>query len=65
MNKQQAIDAAKQLGLSIGDEVTMQNDGQIIHSHTSRSNPYEHVDGWRVKRTGQDNWETEKIHGPV
>ncbi|MFF0733828.1 hypothetical protein ACFYVK_19660 [Streptomyces chartreusis] len=65
MNRQQAIDAAKQLGLSIGDEVTMQSNGQIINSHKSRSNPYEHVDAWRVKRTGQDSWETEKLHGPV
>lgn len=65
MNEQQAIHNAKQLGLSIGDEVTMQNDGQILNSHTSRSTPYEHVDGWRVKRTGQDTYETEKIHGPV
>ncbi|WP_327691113.1 hypothetical protein OG870_17460 [Streptomyces sp. NBC_00461] len=65
MNEEQAIEAAKQIGLNIGEHVIIQNDGQITHPHTSDSSDFRHVDGWRVERTGEDEYEAEKVHGPA
>jgi hypothetical protein len=57
VNEQQAIDAARQVGVSPGDHIFVQTDGQITHPH----GPDNHVDGWRVENVG-GNFIATKVH---
>lgn len=57
MNEQQAIDAAKQVGVPPGDHIFVQTDGQIMHPH----GPDQHVDGWRVENIN-GNYVATKVH---
>lgn len=45
MNEQQAIEAAKQAGVTPGSYITLQSNGQIMNPHGSDA----HVDAWKVK----------------
>jgi hypothetical protein len=57
MNEQQAIEAAKQIGVPEGGYITLQSDGQIMHPH----GPDDHVDSWKVANSG-GNYSAIKIH---
>jgi hypothetical protein len=57
MNEQQAIDAAKQVGVAVGDHIFVQTDGQITHPH----GPNQHVDGWRVENIN-GSYVATKVH---
>lgn len=62
MNREQAIEAAQQAGVSPGDTITLQNDGQIMNPHDSGSGT--HTDGWAVTHNNDGTWEAEKLHTP-
>lgn len=65
MNEDQAIEAAKDFGIEVGEEVIVQSDGQAIHPHTSSYEPNRHVDGWKVERIDEDTYVAEKFHAPA
>lgn len=45
MNREQAIEAAQQAGVPLGETITVQSDGQVLHPHDSGSGM--HTDEWR------------------
>jgi hypothetical protein len=51
VNEQQAIEAARQIGVAPGDHITLQSDGQIVsdHYHRGQTSGEKHVDGWLVE----------------
>ncbi len=51
MNESQAIDAALQIGVPLGDHILLQSNGQIIHPHfhSGQTSGLTHVDGWYVE----------------
>jgi hypothetical protein len=57
MNKHQAIEAAQQIGVTPGDHVFLQSEGQITHPH----GPDQHVDGWRVENVA-GQLQAQKVH---
>jgi hypothetical protein len=57
MNEQQAIEAAKQVGVPPGGYITLQSDGQIMNPH----GPDQHVDAWQVEN-GNGTYIATKIH---
>jgi hypothetical protein len=57
LNEQQAIEAAKQVGVLERSYITLQSDGQIMHPH----GPDQHVDAWKVENVGGTYMAT-KIH---
>jgi hypothetical protein len=63
MNRESAIEAARQIGVAPGDHIFLQSDGQITHPHQHgrNDNGPEHVDGWRVENNG-GTYEAMKIH---
>lgn len=63
MNEQQAIEAAKQIGVAPGDHITLQSDGQIMkdHHHRGQRSGDKHVDGWLVENKG-GIYKATKIH---
>ncbi|MEZ5323392.1 MAG: hypothetical protein R2698_15205 [Microthrixaceae bacterium] len=63
MNRQQAIDAAQQIGVNPGDHITLQSEGQINHPHlhSGQSSGEPHVDGWMVANNG-GNYQATKLH---
>jgi hypothetical protein len=63
MNEQQAIEAAKQIGVAPGDHITLQSDGQISndHYHRGQKTGEKHVDAWLVENKG-GNYKATKIH---
>jgi len=63
VNQEQAIDAAKQVGVSIGEMIFVQSDGQIRspHQHASSDFGAPHVDGWAVKND-YGTYKAAKIH---
>ena len=63
MNRDQAIQAAQQIGVQPGDEIFMQSEGQITHPHYHHGQlaGEQHVDGWHVQnQDGQ--YQASKIH---
>ena len=58
MRESDAISAAQDLGLSDGEQVSVQSQGQADNPHGSD----DHVDGWSVTRSG-DSYSADKIHG--
>ncbi|HEV8460617.1 MAG TPA: hypothetical protein VGQ38_07900 [Gaiellaceae bacterium] len=54
MDKDNAIRAAKQIGLKPGETVVIQTEGQINnpHHHAGQTSGETHVDGWEVTNTG-------------
>jgi hypothetical protein len=54
VNEQQAIEAARQIGVALGDHITLQSDGQIVNDHYHRGQTAgdKHVDGWLVENNG-------------
>ncbi len=63
MNKETAIEAAKQIGLANGETVVVQSDGQIEHPHyhPGQTSGDKHTDGWVVTN---DNgyYRARKVH---
>jgi hypothetical protein len=63
MNEQQAIEAARQIGVEPGDHITLQSEGQIMnpHLHKAQRSGEMHVDGWLIEN---DNGELKatKLH---
>lgn len=57
MNEEQAIEAARQAGVSEGSYITLQSDGQIMNPHGAD----DHVDGWKVENIN-GNYIATKIH---
>jgi hypothetical protein len=64
MNSDQAIEAAKQIGLADGETITLQSDGQIMnpHFHSGQTSGETHVDAWIVTNRG-GTYTAEKLHG--
>jgi hypothetical protein len=60
MNREQAIQAAQQIGVALGDTITVQNEGQIENPHDSGSGT--HTDGWAVTHNVDGTWSAEKQH---
>jgi hypothetical protein len=54
MNRQQAVEAAQQIGVAPGEHVYLQSEGQINHPHLHHGQVggQPHVDGWRVENVG-------------
>jgi hypothetical protein len=63
VDKDNAIRAAKQVGVAPGDHIFVQTDGQITHTHfhKGQTSGEEHVDGWRVENNG-GTYTATKIH---
>ena len=63
VNKQQAIDAAQQLGVAPGDYITLQSEGQINnpHLHAGQTAGEQHVDAWKVANNN-GSYEATKFH---
>ncbi|QGN48622.1 hypothetical protein GKC29_18505 [Micromonospora sp. WMMC415] len=63
MNKDQAIEAARQIGVAPGDHITLQNEGQISnpHQHSRTDTGPAHVDAWYVENIG-GQYHASKIH---
>ena len=62
MNRDQAIEAAQQIGVAPGDYITLQNEGMMNpHQHNKTDTGPAHVDGWRVENNG-GNYEAQKFH---
>ncbi len=51
MNRKQAIEAARRIGVAPGDHITLQSEGQILnpHFHSGQHSGAKHVDGWLVE----------------
>jgi hypothetical protein len=63
MNQQQALEAARQIGVAPGDHITLQSEGMINHPHLhhgQQSGPT-HMDAWHVQNNG-GNLAATKIH---
>lgn len=63
MTRDQAIQAAQQMGLSDGASISFQSDGQIMHPHrhAGQSSGPKHVDYWKVtNRSG--TYVAERLH---
>lgn len=54
MDKDNAIRAAKQIGLQPGEAIVIQSEGQIDHPHfhSGQASGETHVDGWEVSNDG-------------
>lgn len=52
MNREQAIESAKQIGVAPGDTITVQSEGQIEHPHDSGSGTHgcHPQPGWHLER---------------
>ncbi len=63
LNREQAVDAAKQIGVAPGDFITLQSEGQINnpHLHPGQVGSEPHVDAWKVTNHG-GRYEAEKFH---
>jgi hypothetical protein len=63
MNRQQAVEAAQQIGVAPGDHITLQNTGMINnpHLHSGQLSGQQHVDAWHVANNG-GNLAATKIH---
>ena len=63
MNEQQAIEAARQIGLAPGTHITLQSEGQILNPHLHKGQPTgeKHVDGWLVENA-DGQLKATKIH---
>lgn len=64
MTKDDAIRAAKQIGMSKGEIIFVQSNGQITHPHPhsgQKSGPT-HTDGWAVKLDWDGQYRAAKIH---
>lgn len=62
MKEQDAINAAQQLGVSPGDYITMQSEGQTMpHQHGRNDLGPAHVDAWKVQNDG-GTFSAQKIH---
>lgn len=64
MNEQQAIEAAQQAEVPLGESITVQNEGMIDNPHSSPSTGYEHTDAWIVTHNLDGSWTAEKEHAP-
>lgn len=58
MKEKDAIDVAKSVGLSRGETISVQSQGQADHPH---GDPV-HVDGWAVSRDSSGSYSADKIH---
>lgn len=63
MNQQQALEAARQIGVAPGDHITLQSEGMINHPHlhSNQVSGQTHVDAWYVENIG-GNLQATKIH---
>lgn len=62
MNREQAIQAAQQIGVAPGDEIWMQNEGMMNpHLHGRNDSGEPHVDMWAVSNNG-GQYEAQKRH---
>jgi hypothetical protein len=62
MNRNQALEAAQQIGVSPGDHITLQNERMMephLHRRDDPSPP--HVDAWHVANVG-GTLQATKIH---
>jgi hypothetical protein len=64
MNEQQAIEAVQQIGISPGEKLVVQSDGQIRHPHESSGYSF-HTDAWVVTRNYDGSYSAEKLHTPT
>jgi hypothetical protein len=50
MTRDEAIQAAQQMGLNNGESISFQSDGQIMHPHhhAGQTSGPRHVDYWKV-----------------
>lgn len=64
MNRDQAIQAAQQIGVAPGDHITLQSEGQINnpHLHAGQQSGPQHVDAWHVQNN-DGQYVASKIHG--
>jgi hypothetical protein len=58
MKKDDAISTGKSAGMSRGETISVQSQGQADHPHGSDS----HVDGWAVTRGSDGSYSADKIH---
>ncbi len=58
MKKDDAIDVAKSAGMSRGETISVQSQGQADHPHGDDN----HVDGWAVSRDSDGGYSADKIH---
>jgi hypothetical protein len=58
-----AIRAAEDFGVSDGDTITVQSDGQVTHGHyhSGQTSGDEHVDAWEVTNSG-GTYSANKVH---
>jgi hypothetical protein len=64
MNEQQALEAARQIGVPNGSHITMQSEGQIMNPHLhSGGTPPMHVDAWIVENQN-GVLSAQKFHNP-
>ena len=63
MNQQQALEAARQVGVAPGDHITLQSEGMINnpHLHSGQLSGPAHVDAWHVQNVA-GNLQATKIH---
>lgn len=54
MNQEDAIEAAKQIGIEPGGEIFLASEVAINNAHNGETG--EHTDGWRVMRSDNDEW---------
>ena len=65
MNRDQALQAAQQVGLSSGECVYFQNDGSILqgaHYHSREVSGRKHYDVWKVCLDYAGNYSVDKLH---
>lgn len=62
MNRDQAVQAAQQAGVPVGEYITLQNEGLINnpHLHAGQTPPI-HVDAWKVANVN-GQLEAKKFH---
>jgi hypothetical protein len=62
MNRNQALEAAQQIGVAPGDYITLQNEGMTNpHLHGRNDTGPPHVDAWKVDNVG-GQLQASKIH---
>jgi len=63
MTRDEAIQAAQQMGLNNGESITFQGDGMIMHPHhhAGQTSGSTHVDAWEVTNNN-GTYVANKVH---
>jgi len=64
VDKDNAIRAAKQIGMRKGEIIVVQSDGQIKHPHhhAGQQSGETHTDGWAIKLDWNGEYKAAKVH---